>query len=192
MVISCAIKGFLVHNVLVDTGSAADIIFTKAFRQMQELDYKIHDATHPLCGFRGRQIVALDKITMSVTFGYVHNIRTEQVVFDIVDMEYPYDAIIGRGTLDVTIPASSTLPNIRTRPITRSRAKQIQTRVDALLYEFKLNTNDNFMLPKSCMLLFLRFTKEEGQNISRVNKREELCSSQSSVTKASRRNSHIF
>jgi hypothetical protein len=36
MVISCVIKGFLVHNVLVDTGSATDIIFAKAFRQMQE------------------------------------------------------------------------------------------------------------------------------------------------------------
>src|SRR6187455_550921 len=37
---------------------------------------------------------------MSVTFGYVHNTRTKQVVFDIVDMEYPYNAIIGRGTLN--------------------------------------------------------------------------------------------
>jgi hypothetical protein len=37
---------------------------------------------------------------MSVTFGYVHNTRSEQVVFDIVDMEYPYNAIIGRGTLN--------------------------------------------------------------------------------------------
>jgi hypothetical protein len=100
MVISCVIKGFFVHNVLVDTDSAADIIFTKAFRQMQEPDDKIHDATHPLCGFRGRQIVAHVKITMSVTFGYVHNTRIEQVVFDIVDMEYPYNAIISRGTLN--------------------------------------------------------------------------------------------
>jgi hypothetical protein len=40
MVISCVIKGFLVHNVLVDTGSAPDIIFAKAFRQMQEPDDK--------------------------------------------------------------------------------------------------------------------------------------------------------
>jgi hypothetical protein len=100
MVIACIIKGFLVHNVLVDTGSAADIIFEKAFRQMQEPDDKIHDATHPLCGFGGRQIVALGKITTRVTFGYVNNTRTEQVVFDIVDMEYPYNAIIGRGTLN--------------------------------------------------------------------------------------------
>jgi hypothetical protein len=74
MVISCVIKGFLVHNVLV---YAVDIIFAKAFRQMQEQDDKIHDATHPLYGFGGRQIVALGKITMSITFGYVHNTRTE-------------------------------------------------------------------------------------------------------------------
>src|SRR5688572_17337477 len=71
LVISCVIKGFLVHNVLMDTGSAVDIIFAKAFRQMQEPDDKIHDATHPLCGFGGRQIVVLGKITMPVTFSYV-------------------------------------------------------------------------------------------------------------------------
>jgi hypothetical protein len=100
MVISCVIKGFWVHNILVDMGSATDIIFAKAFRQMQEPDDKIHDATHPLCGFEGRQIMALGKITMPVTFGYVHNTRTEQFVFHIVDMDYPYNAIIGRGTLN--------------------------------------------------------------------------------------------
>jgi deoxyxylulose-5-phosphate synthase len=44
--------------------------------------------------------VALGKIKMTVTFGYVHNTRTEQVVFDIINMEYPYNAIIGRGTLN--------------------------------------------------------------------------------------------
>jgi hypothetical protein len=47
------------------------------------------------------------------------------------------------------------------------------------------------MLPKSCMLILLRFTKEEGQNISRANQQEELCPSRSSATEPSRRNSHI-
>jgi hypothetical protein len=41
-----------------------------------------------------------------------------------------------RSTIDVTIPASSTLPTIRTGPITRSRAKMIQQEVHTLLYEF--------------------------------------------------------
>jgi hypothetical protein len=44
--------------------------------------------------------VALDKITMPITFGYVHNTKTKQVVFDIIDMDYPYNAIIGQGTLN--------------------------------------------------------------------------------------------
>jgi hypothetical protein len=79
MVISYVIKGFLVHNVLVDIGSAADIIFAKTFRQMQEQDDKIHDATHPLYGFGGRQLVALGKITMPITYSYVHNTRTEKL-----------------------------------------------------------------------------------------------------------------
>jgi hypothetical protein len=77
-------------------------------------------------------------------------------------------------------------------PITRSRAKKLQQEVHALLYIFHLNTNENFMLPKLCMLILLRFTKEEGENILRANQQEELYPSQSSATEPFRRNSHIF
>jgi hypothetical protein len=74
--------------------------FSKAFRQMQELDDKMQEAVYPLCGFRGKQITTLSKIPTAITFGYSHYRRTEEVVFDIIDKEYPYNAIIGRGTLN--------------------------------------------------------------------------------------------
>jgi hypothetical protein len=77
-------------------------------------------------------------------------------------------------------------------PITRSQAKKLQQDVHVLLYKFQLNTDENFMIPKSCMLILIRFIKEEGQNISSVNQKEELCSNQSSATEPSRRNNHIF
>jgi hypothetical protein len=67
----------------------------------------------------------------------------------------------------MTMPAPTASPTtfpISTGPITRSRAKKIQQEVHALLYEFQLNTNDNFMLPKSCMLILLRYVEENHQD----------------------------
>jgi hypothetical protein len=73
MVISCVIKGFILHNILVDIGSATDIIFDKAFKQMQEPKDKIQESAFPLCGFNGQQVMALEKLAMPITFGYVNN-----------------------------------------------------------------------------------------------------------------------
>jgi hypothetical protein len=45
--------------------------------------------------------MALGKLTMPITFSYVENIRTEEVMFNVVDMEFPYNAIIEIGTLNL-------------------------------------------------------------------------------------------
>jgi hypothetical protein len=84
MVISCVIEGFMVHNVLVDIDSAADIIFAKAFKQMQEPKDKIQDLAFPLCGFGGQRVMALGKLAMSITFDYVNNTRTEEVMLKLL------------------------------------------------------------------------------------------------------------
>jgi hypothetical protein len=95
-------------------------------------------------------------------------------------------------TTTTQVQPTSSLTQAFDGPITRSRAKNLQQEVHALLYKFQLNNNENFVLPKSCMLILLRFTKEEGQSISRMSQQEELCPSQSSAIEPSRRNSHIF
>jgi hypothetical protein len=97
-----------------------------------------------------------------------------------------------RHTTSTQVQPTSSPTQAFDGPITRSRAKKLQQEVHALFYEFQLNTNENFMLPKSCMLILHRFIKEEGQNISKANQQEELCPSQFSATEPSRRNSHIF
>jgi hypothetical protein len=67
----------------------------------------------------------------------------------------------------MTMPAPTASPTtfpISTGPITHSRATKIQQEVHTLLYEFQFNTNDNFMLPKSCMLILLRYVEENHQD----------------------------
>jgi hypothetical protein len=46
-------------------------------------------------------VLAPGKLAMSITFGYVNNTKTEEVVFEIVDTKIPYNAIIERGTLNI-------------------------------------------------------------------------------------------
>jgi hypothetical protein len=37
---------------------------------------------------------------MTINFGYINNTRIEEVMFEIVDMEFPYNAIIRTGALN--------------------------------------------------------------------------------------------
>ena len=54
---------------------------------------------YPLIGFGGKRIEALGKIELNVTFGEGAAQRTEAITFDVVDINYPYNAIFGRNTL---------------------------------------------------------------------------------------------
>ena len=84
------------------------------------------------------------------------------------------------GTSPTTSPTNTPL-QVHTGPITRSHAQKIQQEVHALLCEFQLNIYGNFELPKSCMSLLLRFYEKEDKDTSRMDQREELHSSQSSM-----------
>ena len=59
----------------------------------------LQKSQYPHIGFGGKRIEALGKIELNVTFGEGATQRTEAIAFDVVDINYPYNAIFGRNTL---------------------------------------------------------------------------------------------
>jgi hypothetical protein len=55
---------------------------------------------NPLYGFGGKGTFPVGKIELPLSFSVAPNARSEQVTFDIVDMVYPYNAIMGRGSIN--------------------------------------------------------------------------------------------
>jgi hypothetical protein len=61
---------------------------------------QLKEASKPLYGFGGRRIEPIGSISLPVSFGNLRNARTEYITFDVVDMNYPYNAIFRRGLLN--------------------------------------------------------------------------------------------
>jgi hypothetical protein len=57
-------------------------------------------ADNPLYGFCGKGTFPVSKIELPLSFGVAPNTWSEQVTFDIVDMVYPYNTIMGRGSIN--------------------------------------------------------------------------------------------
>jgi hypothetical protein len=100
MVINCSVAGWDLHKVLVDNGSQADIIFLHAFDRMGISHSLLKPSDNPLYGFGGKGTFPVGKIELPLSFGVAPNARSEQFTFDIVDMVYPYNAIMGRGSIN--------------------------------------------------------------------------------------------
>jgi hypothetical protein len=100
MVINYSVAGWDLHKLLIDNGSQADIIFLHAFDRMGISHSSVKPLDNPLYGFCGKGTFPVGKIELPLSFGVAPNPRSEQVTFDIVDMVYPYNAIMGRGSIN--------------------------------------------------------------------------------------------
>ena len=88
-----------VGRILVDNGSSADILVWQCFVKMGFTEIVLKKSQYPLIGFGGKRIEALGKIELNVTFGEGAMQRTKAITFDVVDINYPYNAIFGRNTI---------------------------------------------------------------------------------------------
>ena len=93
LVLTICINNFDVHRVLVDPGSAADLLFLPAFMQMRVPINHLHSAGRVLLGFNGATTLSVGNITFSVKAGLV----TQQILFSVVEDMGSYNAILGRA-----------------------------------------------------------------------------------------------
>jgi hypothetical protein len=83
---------------LIDGGAGLNVISHAAFRQLQVLGSRL-GPSRPFSGVGPQPVYPLGSITLPVTFGTEENFCTENVQFDVAEVNLPFNAIIGRPAL---------------------------------------------------------------------------------------------
>ena len=104
LVLTLCINDFDVHNVLVDSNNAADLLQLPAFNQMKLSSQMLNSAGRILSGFNGATTTTLGDITLPVQAGPV----TQQVLFSVVKDLGPYNCIVGQDWLHLMKVVPST------------------------------------------------------------------------------------
>lgn len=84
----------------MDNDSHVDIIFLHAFERMGINPKKLQPTNNSLFEFGDKATLPLEKIVLPLSFYTDANARTEHITFDVIDVVYPYNAILGRGAVN--------------------------------------------------------------------------------------------
>jgi hypothetical protein len=98
LVTASTIANIKLHHVLIDGGAGLNVISYAAFKQLQILESKL-DLSRPFFGVGPHPVYPVGTISLLVTFGIEKNFRTENVQFDIAEVNLPFNTIIGRPAL---------------------------------------------------------------------------------------------
>ena len=104
LVLTLCINGFDVHKVLINPGSATNLLQLPAFKQMKHSLGMLNSVRQILSGFNGATTVTLGDVALPIKVGPV----THQVLFSIVEDLGPYNAIMGRVWLHLMKATPST------------------------------------------------------------------------------------
>ena len=103
--VTLRICGYDVKRVMVDQGSAADIMYPDLFKGLGLKSEDLRSYNSPLVSFEGKMVVPKGQIRLPMQTGS----DVAEVDFIVVDAFSPYTAIIGRLWLHSLGAVSSTL-----------------------------------------------------------------------------------
>jgi hypothetical protein len=92
------IANMRLHHVLIDGGAGLNVISHAAFKQLQIPGSRL-GPSRPFSGVGSQPVYPLRSITLPITFRTEENFHTENVQFDVAEVNLPFNAIIGRPTL---------------------------------------------------------------------------------------------
>ena len=105
MVVTLRIGEYDVKRVMIDQGSAAEIMYPNLYKGLGLKTENLTTYSSPLVSFEGKMVVLKGQIRLPVQAG----INMVKVDFTIVDAFSPYTAIMGRPWLHSLGAISSTL-----------------------------------------------------------------------------------
>ena len=105
LVVSPTICNIQVTRMLVDGGAGLNILTPDFFKKMQVPPGRLQPMM-PFYGVTSGFTMPLGQVTLMVTFGTRDNYRTEGIVFDIAEIDLPYNGILGRPALAKFMAAS--------------------------------------------------------------------------------------
>ena len=92
------------NRILIDSGSSVDIMFYHTYKTIGGKDEDFIPSTYKIYGFNGAANKPKGEITMRIP---LNEIMTE-ITFCVVDVDSPYNALIGRPWLDYILGVAST------------------------------------------------------------------------------------
>lgn len=101
MVITMDVAKFSVQNVLVESGSLADIIFLNVLRKIELYMTPITPVNIPFMGFGERKIIPLGTIDLPTSLGSNPNRKTLMVKYLVVNNPFAYNMILGKLGLNL-------------------------------------------------------------------------------------------
>ena len=100
LVIRAVVANKMIHRVLVDDGSSANIIFASTFDRIGIGREKLEPVSTHLRGFSGEKVLPLGSIQLVLTLGDPPCQATTAVKFLIVDAPSTYNMLLGRPSLN--------------------------------------------------------------------------------------------